>query len=182
MSQNTVAAKRYARALFEVAAQQQKGLEVEEELRAIVSAIEGDGDIQKFIATPNIPQSVKVNVLKQALKGKVSQPVLSTLELLLDKGRTELFGELLNSYVKIQGEALGFADAVVYSTYPLNDSEKEQVAAEFGRVANKEIRVNNVVDKGLLGGLKVVIGDKLYDGSLAGKLERLEKSFNRRAK
>ncbi|MEK3733156.1 MULTISPECIES: F0F1 ATP synthase subunit delta [Paenibacillus] len=182
MSQNTVAAKRYARALFEVAAQQQKGLEVEEELRAIVSAIEGDGDIQKFIATPNIPQSVKVNVLKQALEGKVSQPVLSTLELLLDKGRTELFAELLNSYVKIQGEALGFADAVVYSTYPLNDSEKEQVAAEFGTVANKKIRVNNVVDKGLLGGLKVVIGDKLYDGSLAGKLERLEKSFNRRAK
>lgn len=181
MSQNTVAAKRYARALFEVAAQQQKGLEVEEELRAVVHAIEGDADIQKFIATPNVPQSVKMNVIRQALAGKVSQPVLNTIELLLDRGRAEMFAELLNSYVKIQGASLGLADATVYSTYPLSDQEKEQVASEFGQLAHQKIRVTNVVDESLLGGLKVVIGDKLYDGSIAGKLERLEKSFNRRA-
>ncbi|GIP00114.1 ATP synthase subunit delta [Paenibacillus lautus] len=181
MSQNTVAAKRYARALFEVAAQQQKGLEVEEELRAVVEAIEGDADIQKFISTPNVPQSVKMNVISQALAGKVSQPVLNTIELLLDRGRTEMFAELLNSYVKIQGASLGLADATVYSTYPLSDQEKEQVASEFGQLAHQNIRVTNVVDESLLGGLKVAIGDKLYDGSLAGKLDRLEKSFNRRA-
>ncbi|WP_411552425.1 F0F1 ATP synthase subunit delta [Paenibacillus lautus] len=181
MSQNTVAAKRYARALFEVAAQQQKGLEVEEELRAVVHAIEGDADIPKFIATPNVPQSVKMNVISQALAGKVSQPVLNTIELLLDRGRAEMFAELLNSYVKIQGASLGLADATVYSTYPLSDQEKEQVASEFGQLAHQKIRVTNVVDESLLGGLKVVIGDKLYDGSIAGKLERLEKSFNRRA-
>ncbi|ETT65109.1 F0F1 ATP synthase subunit delta [Paenibacillus sp. FSL H8-0457] len=181
MSQNTVAAKRYARALFEVAAQQQKGLEVEEELRAVVHAIEGDADIRKFIATPNVPQSVKMNVISQALAGKVSQPVLNTIELLLDRGRAEMFAELLNSYVKIQGASLGLADATVYSTYPLSDQEKEQVASEFGQLAHQKIRVTNVVDESLLGGLKVVIGDKLYDGSIAGKLERLEKSFNRRA-
>ena len=50
----------------------EKGLEVEEELRAVVHAIEGDADIQKFISTPNIPQSVKMNVISQALAGKVS--------------------------------------------------------------------------------------------------------------
>lgn len=180
MSQETVAAKRYARALFEVAAQQQKGLEVEQELRAVVTAIEGDADIQKFISTPNIPQSVKTEVLGKALKGNVSEPVMNTINLLLEKGRTELFAELLNSYVKIQGASMGMADAVVYSTYPLSEGEKEQVAAEFGQLAQQKIRVTNVVDESLLGGLKVVIGDKLYDESLSGKLERLEQSFNRR--
>lgn len=180
MSQETVAAKRYARALFEVAAQQQKGLEVEQELRAVVTAIEGDADIQKFISTPNVPQSVKTEVLGRALKGNVSEPVMNTISLLLEKGRTELFAELLNSYVKIQGASMGMADAVVYSTYPLSEGEKEQVAAEFGQLEQQKIRVTNVVDESLLGGLKVVIGDKLYDGSLSGKLERLEQSFNRR--
>lgn len=181
MSQNTVAAKRYARALFDVAAQQQKGLEVEEELRAVVQAIEGDADIQTFLSTPNIPQSVKMNAIRQALAGKISQPVLNTIELLLDRGRTNMLSELLNTYVKIQGESLGFADATVYSTYPLSDQEQEQIASEFGQLAHQKIRVSNIVDESLLGGLKVVIGDKLYDGSLSGKLERLEQSFNRRA-
>ncbi|GAB6927587.1 F0F1 ATP synthase subunit delta [Paenibacillus sp. JCM 10914] len=181
MSQETVAAKRYARALFEVAAQQQKGLEVEQELRAVVTAIKDDMDIQKFITTPNIPRSVKMSVLKNALSGKVSQPVLNTIELLMEKGRSNLFNALLDSYVKIQGESLGLADATVYSTYPLNDQEKDHVAAEFGQLAQRNIRVTNVVDESLLGGLKVVIGDKLYDGTISGKLERLEKSFRRQA-
>ena len=179
MSQETVAAKRYARALFEVAAQQQKGLQVEEELRAVAEALDS-ADIRKFIATPNIPHSVKMEVLKKALTGKVSEPVLNTIKLLLERGRMDLFADLLNSYVKIQGASLGMADAAVYSTYPLSEQEKAQVAAEFGQLAHQKIRVNNIVDKSLLGGLKVVIGDKLYDGSLSGKLDRLEKSFNTR--
>lgn len=45
----------------------------------------------------------------------------------------------------------------------------------------KKLRIQNVVDKNLLGGVKVRIGDTLYDGSLSGKLERLEKSFRRQA-
>ncbi|MMZ61808.1 ATP synthase subunit delta [compost metagenome] len=69
----------------------------------------------------------------------------------------------------------------MYSTYALNDEEQQQVAAEFGSLVNKKIRIENVIDKSLLGGMKVRIGDTLYDGSLAGKLERLEKSFRRQA-
>ncbi|MNL87189.1 ATP synthase subunit delta [compost metagenome] len=52
------------------------------------------------------------------------------------------------------------------------------MAQEFSQLTNRKIRVTNLVDKSLLGGLKVVIGDTLYDGSLSGKLARLEKSFN----
>ncbi|MEC0242745.1 F0F1 ATP synthase subunit delta [Paenibacillus dokdonensis] len=181
MSRETIAAKRYAKALFEVAAQQQKTLEVEQELKAVVEAITANADVQQFISTPNISISVKLDVLKKALQDKVSQPVISTIELLIERGRADILSDLLDSYIRIEGESLGIADATVYSTYPLSEQEQESVAAQFGALANKKIRVSNVVDKSLLGGVKVMIGDKLYDGSLAGKLERLEKSFNRQA-
>ncbi|WP_136607173.1 F0F1 ATP synthase subunit delta [Paenibacillus dokdonensis] len=181
MSRETIAAKRYAKALFEVAAQQQKTLEVEQELKAVVEAITANADVQQFISTPNISISVKLDVLKKALQDKVSQPVVSTIELLIERGRADILSDLLDSYIRIEGESLGIADATVYSTYPLSEQEQESVAAQFGALANKKIRVSNVVDKSLLGGVKVMIGDKLYDGTLAGKLERLEKSFNRQA-
>ena len=61
-----------------------------------------------------------------------------------------------------QGESLGIADARVYSTYALNDEEKEAVAREFGGRVNKKIRIENIVDPTLLGGLKVAIGDTIY--------------------
>ena len=173
MSRDTIVAKRYAKALFEVALQQQQVV-------AVVSALTGDADIEKFIVSPNISDEAKQNVIHSSLDGKVSDSVLRTVLLLIERGRVELLGDLLNDYRKIQGESLGIADARVYSTYALNDEEKEAVAREFGGRVNKKIRIENIVDPTLLGGLKVAIGDMIYDGSLAGKLERLEQSFNRR--
>ncbi|MEC0129262.1 F0F1 ATP synthase subunit delta [Paenibacillus pabuli] len=180
MSRDTIVAKRYAKALFEVALEQKQVLEVEQELRTVVSAITGDAEIGKFIESPNISEEAKQNVLRTSLDGKVSEPVLKTVLLLIERGRVELLEALLNDYVKIEGESLGIADARVYSTYALNDEEQETVAREFGGRVNKKIRIENIVDPTLLGGLKVAIGDTIYDGSLAGKLERLEQSFNRR--
>jgi F-type H+-transporting ATPase subunit delta len=180
MSRDTIVAKRYAKALFEVALQQQQVLEVEQELRAVVSGLTGDQEIIKFIVSPNISDEAKQNVLHASLDGKVSEPVLRTVLLLIERGRVELLQDLLDDYVKIEGDSLGIADARVYSTYALKEEEKEAVAREFGGRVNKKIRIENIVDPALLGGLKVAIGDTIYDGSLAGKLERLEQSFNRR--
>ncbi|OAB42899.1 F0F1 ATP synthase subunit delta [Paenibacillus glacialis] len=178
MSRDTVVAKRYAKALFEVASQEQATLEVEQDLKAVVEAIQSNKEIGVFLTTPNISDSNKMNALNGALQGKLSQSVINTVDLLVKRRRTDIFPDLLENYIKFRGESLGMADAIVYSTYPLDEKEKEAVAAEFGQVAHKTIRVNNVIDKSLLGGLKVVIGDTLYDGSISGKLARLEKSFN----
>ncbi|WP_025688604.1 F0F1 ATP synthase subunit delta [Paenibacillus zanthoxyli] len=178
MSQDTVVAKRYAKALFEVAVEEKKTLEVEQELKALVSALASNNDLQRFISSPKISGEDKLAVLKKALEGKLSVIVINTLELLVERGRMSILSDLLDSYVKIEGESLSLADATVYSTYELDEREKKAVTEEFGALSGREIRVTNVVDKSLLGGLKVVIGDTLYDGSLAGKLERLEKSFN----
>lgn len=59
MSRDTIVAKRYAKALFEVALEQQRVLEVEQELHAVVRGLTGDADIIKFIVSPNISDEAK---------------------------------------------------------------------------------------------------------------------------
>ncbi|GIP21802.1 F0F1 ATP synthase subunit delta [Paenibacillus sp. J22TS3] len=179
MSRETVVARRYAKALYEAAAQDGRTLETEQELTAAVTALTSDKDVMNFIVSPNISEEVKWNIISGSLEGKMSQTVISALKLVIERGRVDILQDMLNSYTKISSDALGIANAVVYTTYPLNEQEQQQVAQEFGDLVHKKIRVNNVIDKDLLGGMKVVIGDTLYDGSLAGKLERLEKSFRR---
>ncbi|RUT33311.1 F0F1 ATP synthase subunit delta [Paenibacillus zeisoli] len=179
MSRETVVAKRYAKALYEAAAQDGRTLEVEQELTAAVQALTADKEIVNFIESPNISEDAKWQVLESSLQGKLSQSVISFLKLLIERGRADILPEALASYTKISSDALGLANATVYTTYSLNEQEQLKVAQEFGEIVHKKIRVQNVVDKSLLGGMKVVIGDTLYDGSLAGKLERLEKSFRR---
>ncbi|MNN90855.1 ATP synthase subunit delta [compost metagenome] len=60
---------------------------------------------------------------------------------------------------------------------PLSEQETASIQARFGAVTGKTIQVTNIVDQSLLGGIKVRIGDTLYDGSLSGKLKRLEKTL-----
>jgi len=181
MSRGSVVVKRYARALFEIAAQQQIVTEVEDQLKGLAGAIEKDGEILKFLGYPNIDTARKLAALKEALGGKFSDAVLNTVELLVTRGRHEDIPGVYEAYTKIAGEATGQANATVYTAKPLEDGELAKVAEQFGKIVGKSIRAEQVVEPSLLGGIQVRIGDRLYDGSLSGKLARLEKSLKSQA-
>lgn len=177
MSRGTVAAKRYAKALFKLAQEQGLAAETEQQLQAVAEAVEQDAEIRAFLAAPGIANETKVNVLSSAFGGKALDIVLQTIRLLLERGRQGELPALLAAYRQVSGSALGRADAVVTSAKPLSEEEKAQLAARFGSLIGKTVRVENIVDEALLGGLTVRIGDTLYDGSLRSKLDRLSKQL-----
>jgi F-type H+-transporting ATPase subunit delta len=181
MSRDVVVAKRYAKALFDIAQQQQIVAEVEDQLKLIVQAIASEVDVQKFLALPSVDANRKIELLRGVFADRVSYIVLNTLELLLTNGRQDVIADVYGAYVKIAGEALGQARATVYTAHALSAEELDKVAAQFSQVTGKKITAEQVVEPALLGGIQVRIGDRLYDGSLAGKLNRLQKSLNKRA-
>ncbi|CAH0118083.1 MULTISPECIES: F0F1 ATP synthase subunit delta [unclassified Paenibacillus] len=181
MSRDIVVAKRYAKALFQVAQEKNSISQTEQELKLIVDVVNESVDLQKFLKAPNIDLSAKLDVLNNALSGKLSETVLNTVNLLIQRGRHDLLNAMLEAYVKISGEALGQADASVVSAYPLSQPESELIAQQFGKLVGKKIRVQNVVDKSIIGGIQVRIGDRLYDGSISGKLAHMEKSLKTQA-
>jgi F-type H+-transporting ATPase subunit delta len=181
MSRNMIVAKRYAKALFEAAADQKIVAEVEKELKLIVGLIEEMPDFKKFLEHPNIDNSNKVKLLTDTLKEQVSDIVFNTVKLIITRGRESILPSLSQYYVSIANEALGKADAIVYSPYELSTKESQEIAEQFGKLTGKKIDIQNVVDESILGGLRVRIGDRLYDGSLSGKLASLEKSLTQKA-
>lgn len=174
-------AKRYAKALFELAKEQNIITQVEEDLSAVVSTIKSNAELNQLLLHPNIDISSKTNMLKQLFEGKVAEPVLGTLLLLLSRGREELLPYLLLDYIEIASVALNQATAFVTSAFELSESDKAEIAAHFGKLEGKTVRVQSVVDKSLIGGITVRIGDRLYDGSLSGKLNRLEQTLKTQA-
>ena len=87
----------------------------------------------------------------------------------------------MSDFTKVANEALGQASAIVYSAFVLSDAQQAEIASHFSKVTGKTIRVSSVVEPKLLGGVQVRIGDRLYDGSLSGKLARLEQSLKTQA-
>jgi F-type H+-transporting ATPase subunit delta len=177
MSRDAVVAKRYAKALFEVALQQKVVSEVEEQLKLIVQALEQDADIEKFLSVPSIAPEQKIAVLKAAFGDRVSTLVFNTVQILITRRRQDVIADVYAAYTKVAGDSLGQAHATVYSAQAMSDDELANVAAQFGQLTGKTIIAQQIVEPSLLGGVQVRIGDRLYDGSLSGKLERLQKSF-----
>lgn len=177
MSRDTVVAKRYAKALFELAATQQAVSEVETELKLIVEALEQDPQIEQFMSLPSIDPEKKIAVLKAAFGDRVSGLVLNTIQILVQRRRYDILANVYEAYTKIAGEALGQAHATIYSAHTLSADEMAALTNQFGELVGKKIIAEQVLEPSLLGGVQVRIGDRLYDGSLSGKLERLQKSF-----
>ncbi|WP_168121404.1 F0F1 ATP synthase subunit delta [Paenibacillus sp. HB172176] len=181
MSRDAVVAKRYAKALFELASETGIVSEVEAQLKLIADALEQDEAIGKFLSLPNVDPSQKIAVLKASFGDKVSVLVLNALQVMMDRRRQAIIGEVYEAYKKIAGEATGVAHATVYTASELSETELAAVAKQFGGITGKQIQAVQVVEPALLGGLQVRIGDRLYDGSLSGKLSRLQKSFQSKA-
>lgn len=177
MSRDVVVAKRYAKALFELAEQQKVVTEVEEQLKLIVQTLEQEPKIQQFLSLPSIDPEGKVATLKSAFGDRVSALVFNTIELLISRRRHDVIADVYAAYMRIAGDALGQAHATIYSSQALTDEELAGVVAQFGQLTGKTIIAQQIVEPDLLGGVQVRIGDRLYDGSLSGKLDRLQKSL-----
>lgn len=178
MSSETIVAKRYAKALFDIAQNKGQVDLIEEELKQVVSILDQNQDLKKFLQHPNIEFSAKMDLLTKMLKDKLSADVFNTISLMIQRKRGTLFPALLNFYTKIVNDSLDRENALVITSYPLNEQEYAQIKSFFSKMTGKDIRVEQQVDPSLLGGIKVRIGDRLFDGSLLGKLDRLKKSLN----
>ncbi|ASS67283.1 MULTISPECIES: F0F1 ATP synthase subunit delta [unclassified Paenibacillus] len=181
MSRDTVIAKRYAQALYDVASTQNLVAEVRQQLELIAGALASDGDVSRFLSTPGIEPSVKLDIIKKAIGDRVSSIVLNTVTLLIERGRQSSVGSVSEAYGRIADEASGESRATVYTAIALSEAELAKVLQQFGVIAGRRIIGEQVVEPSLLGGIKVRIGDKIYDGSLSTKLDRLSKQINSQA-
>ncbi|HTG70386.1 MAG TPA: F0F1 ATP synthase subunit delta [Candidatus Udaeobacter sp.] len=177
MSRDTVVAKRYAKALFELAQEQSIVSQVGEQLKLVVDTLGKEPEASKFLELPSIDPAKKIAVFKGSFGDQISALLLHTLELLIIRGRQDLIADVYKAYTKVAGESLGQAHATVYTAKTLTGAELSEVETIFGKLSGKKIVAEQIVDSSLLGGVQVRIGDRLYDGSLSGKLERLQKSF-----
>ena len=174
---NGVIAKRYAYAFFEVASEIKQVDAVEKEIELIKQAIDENPAFLQFLQHPQISKEDKKKEFAVIFKDQISETTLNFMNLLIDKNREELIAKVPQFFTEKANQARGVVDAVVTSVKPLSDEQKKSLAASFKQLLNKEIRIQNELNDSIMGGVVVQIGDRLYDGSVAGRLNRLQQSL-----
>lgn len=170
-------AKRYARALFEVASEKKAIDATEGELLGVVQVIEENEGLRKLLSHPKISAEEKKQMLETLFAREISANTGNFLNIVIERGREGQLKEIVDNYIEMANEVRGIADATVVTAKALTKQEVKQVEDAFGRQLNKKLRVKTEVDPDIIGGLVVRIGDTLYDGSIRGKLNRFSQQI-----
>ena len=174
---NSIVAKRYAVALFEIAKEKNSLEAMVEEIRAVKEVFSNNQELYAFLKQPKITLQQKQQVLSDAFAG-ISEDIKSTIMLMIERHRTDEIAQMSAEFVELCNEDKSVAEATVYTTRPITDAEREAISSAFApKVGKNTLRIENIVDRDIIGGMKLRIGNRIFDGTVSGKLNRLERQL-----
>jgi F-type H+-transporting ATPase subunit delta len=177
----TKVAKRYAAALYAFARQRGQTAEISHQLEEFVSLWQDSPELRQVMQSPRIERSSKTRIL-QAVGGRLdfSQPVANLLNLLLDKGRLEILPALYKAYETLEDKAAGRTRAHCIVAHSLTEQQLGQLRQKLIKISgSKDVLITLETDQSLLAGFVVSIDGKIIDGSLKGRLHRLQRRLAR---
>ena len=167
--------KRYALALYTVAEEKGKVEEYLNDLREIVSLMKNDIEFLKVIKHPEISTSRKKKLFINIFKGNIDEELLSFLLILIEKDRILFTEEKLKEMEKIHLERNNTLLVEVKTVIPLKEIERENLRGKLYNMYDKKIIFDEKLDKSIIGGVYVRVGDDVIDGTIRSKLEEMKK-------
>jgi F-type H+-transporting ATPase subunit delta len=174
---DTSLAVRYANALFSAAQEKNCVTAVLDEVGSFVDVLSKDTQLQKFFFHPAIAPSEKKSLLDDLVENRLTPLSRSFLSTLLDAKRINYLSLIYEMFVKLNNQAQNRVKARVSSVLPIDSKLQKKVKESVERYLKKEIDLEFAVDPGLLGGVKLVIEDKVVDGSILHNLKKLEQKI-----
>ncbi|GAB3789413.1 F0F1 ATP synthase subunit delta [Virgibacillus kimchii] len=172
-----VVAKRYADALFQLGNEKAVLDQFMEEFRTVKEVFDTNTNLITFLKHPRVHHAKKIQFLEKAFQG-LSADVVNTIKLLVERQRSEIIPSIIDHFIQLVNDAKGIAVATVYSVRELNEAEQKELESSFAkRFTKNAIQFENVVDPTILGGIKIQLGNTIYDGSVSGKLRRMERNI-----
>ena len=129
--------------------------------------------IGRALANPSIPLETRTATAEATFGGMVGRGVLNLIGLMLRRGRIQELPRLAAEFRRLDDERQGIARATVTSTLPLEPDEVSALQERLASSTDRRVELDLKVDPSLLGGLVVRLGDRLVDGSVRSRLERL---------
>ena len=172
MAQRDTAARRYAEAAFEVA-QRDGAVETWRAELDAAAAIAADDQVGRMLANPAIALETRTDMAGSIFGKVVSKPVLNLIGLMLRRGRIEQLPRVAAEFARRDDARNGLTHATATSAVPLDDEEVRAIATRLEQLTGNRVALETNVDPSILGGVVVRIGDRLIDGSVRGRLERL---------
>jgi F-type H+-transporting ATPase subunit delta len=167
-------ARVYAEALFEAARDHDKLDAMHDELDQFADAVAENRDLQVFLFSPYFSTEEKRDGIQRVVVD-ADPELVNFLELLIEKHRMAAIFRIREQFDDLWAEANKRLEVTLTSAVELDPQIVERVGKEIERQTDRKIDLRSEVDEGILGGLRLRVGNMVLDASLRSKLERLRK-------
>lgn len=166
-------ARRYAQALLLAAVKAGELDRVEAEVQSLSDLFARTPQLVKFLMQPLVPFSEKERLLRQRLQGRLSPVTLNLLLTVVKHKRADAFEHIARVFEELVREYRGEVVAEVTSAVPLTEYERTITLQRLQEITGKRVLLSERVDPSIIGGMRIIVGNKLLDLSLRGHLERI---------
>ena len=174
----SAAPRRYARALFSLASEEDRVGAVRDELRRLGAALEASPELRDVLVQPLAPAAERRRVLEAvAEKLAASSLIRRFYAFLIDQRRMVAFEAIEAEFARLADEAAGRAKARVRTARPLDADQVARLTRALSTRAGRAIELEVVIDEALVAGLVAQLGDTVYDGSLRTQLGQLRSAL-----
>ena len=170
-------ARRYATALFRTAKRIDQTDRILDDLKAIADLLRKDPNLKNFLEAPQILDQYKRELFTTAFKDIISEALFSFLVVVLNKHRIEYLLAMAKDYERLVKEDQGILQARVTTTRALDPVFKNRLKEELEKTTGKRIEMILKIDPQIIGGIIVILGNKIIDRSIRHQLDELKEEM-----
>ena len=169
-------ARNYAEALFALGEKSGRTAEYADLMDAVAHGIAAAPTVGAVLMSPRVTKAQKSALLAAALESAPREFVLF-LQAVVRRGRHGLFGEIAQGYQGLLDVKLNRVRAAVTVARPVDEALRKRIAERLTQVIGKQVLPHFHEDPGLLGGIVVRVGDRVFDGSLRRRMTLLRRAL-----
>ena len=170
--------KTYGDALFELAVEEDKVDALLEEIRQLQQVLSENGEFGRLMNHPKIIKEEKIQVAKNVFGGRLSDELLGFLIFIISKDRYRDIDAILDYFVAEVKQYKGIGVATVTTAVPLREEQCRKIERRLlDTTSYTKMEMNYLLDKSLIGGMVIRIGDRVVDSSISTKLNELQKEL-----
>jgi F-type H+-transporting ATPase subunit delta len=171
MAELVTIARPYAEAVFRLAKEKGQLADWSQRLAKLSTFVE-DATVAACLANPGLTAAKKAELVKSLLGGAEGD-VASFIDVLATNGRLAALPEIAAFFETLKAAEEGVKDAVIQSAYPIDDAERARLMPMLEAHFKSKLRPSVEVEPELIGGIKVVVGDRVLDRSVRASLDAM---------
>ncbi len=169
--------RRYAKSLLDLSIEQNKLEESMKDMDYVMKVIASSRDLRVLLKSPIVNADKKEAILVNLFQGKISDLTFKFINIILSKGRESQLEGIAHGFLNLYRKNKGIEEAVVTSAVQLSEAQRNDIREKLKGITGNSIEIKEMIDPSIIGGVKIRVGDKQYNGSIAYQLDQLKRQF-----